>query len=295
MLADRHYMRERRRGAPWSTTTKLIIFLVVVYAMQCINDVHYKAAVEEQLALTSGVFTNGRVWQLLTFQLLHADNLHIILNLLCLWFLGRFVEHALGTRRYLIAFFGTGIVGGLLQGALMTAFPAYYGRFVVGASAGVCGLLAIFAMLERDSIIRLFFVLPITAMTLVYIEGGIDLFFTLVPSQRSCVAHPAHLGGLLAGVAFVRLGWHRDFQPLPWESAWERLCEMMRRRPVRGTKRRPQASPADSNVPLDELSTDFISSEVDPILDKISAHGIHSLTDCERKILEAAREKMSRK
>jgi hypothetical protein len=40
---------------------------------------------------------------------------------------------------------------------------------------------------------------------------------------------------------------------------------------------------------------EFISREVDPILEKISAHGIHSLTDQEREILEAARSKMARR
>jgi predicted DNA binding protein len=43
------------------------------------------------------------------------------------------------------------------------------------------------------------------------------------------------------------------------------------------------------------LSDDFISKEVDPILDKISAHGIHSLTDKERKILEQARAVMAKR
>jgi len=288
-------MREGSRGTPWSTTTKLIIGLVVVFALQCIHDVHFRSAIEAQLALTRGVFTSGMVWQLFTFQLLHADELHIILNLLCLWFLGRYVEHILGTKRFLVAFFGTGVVGGLLQGALMTAFPSSYGLYVVGASAGVCGLLAIFAMLHRDADIRLFFVLPISAMALVYIQGGIDLFFTLVPSPRSNVAHPAHLGGLLAGVAFVRLGWHRDFQPLPWEGAWERLRGALRSRGSRPSPRRAADSPPADDIPVEELTTDFISSEVDPILDKISAHGIHSLTEREKTILDAARERMSRR
>ena len=48
-----------------------------------------------------------------------------------------------------------------------------------------------------------------------------------------------------------------------------------------------------SAISADDLpSSEFISKEVDPILDKISAHGIHSLTTRERQILEAARKKM---
>ncbi|MEW6160504.1 MAG: DUF6576 domain-containing protein [Verrucomicrobiota bacterium] len=46
---------------------------------------------------------------------------------------------------------------------------------------------------------------------------------------------------------------------------------------------------------MDLPSDEFISREVDPILDKISAHGIHSLTERERKILEAARAKMAKR
>ncbi len=46
----------------------------------------------------------------------------------------------------------------------------------------------------------------------------------------------------------------------------------------------------DDDVPPEE----FLSKEVDPILDKISAHGIQSLTPRERRILEAAREKMAK-
>ena len=49
-------------------------------------------------------------------------------------------------------------------------------------------------------------------------------------------------------------------------------------------------------VDVDEAPpSEFISREVDPILDKISAHGIQSLTDHERRILESARAKMAKR
>jgi len=48
------------------------------------------------------------------------------------------------------------------------------------------------------------------------------------------------------------------------------------------------------NRPDEAGPTDFISKEVDPILEKISAHGIHSLTERERRILEAARAKIEK-
>ena len=52
---------------------------------------------------------------------------------------------------------------------------------------------------------------------------------------------------------------------------------------------RSAAGKPDEDLPAGE----FLSSEVDPILDKISAHGIHSLTAREREILEKARKKMT--
>jgi hypothetical protein len=51
-----------------------------------------------------------------------------------------------------------------------------------------------------------------------------------------------------------------------------------------------RATPSPEELPPEE----FISKEVDPILDKISAHGIQSLTERERKILDAARKKMQK-
>jgi hypothetical protein len=57
----------------------------------------------------------------------------------------------------------------------------------------------------------------------------------------------------------------------------------------------PKSGPWHKGEPEDVPPGEFISREVDPILDKISAHGIQSLTPRERKILEAARAKMERR
>jgi membrane associated rhomboid family serine protease len=253
--------------------------------------------------LTVPGLKSGYVWQLLTFQFLHGSLLHLIGNLIGLFFFGRFVEQALGTHRFLVAYFGAGIVGGILQGLLMLAFPHHFGMAVYGASAGVSGMFAIFALLERNSEIRLWFVLPVRAMALLVVFFCISLFFTLVPSPRDYTAHAAHLGGLLAGIAWVKLGWHRDFVTLPWEGIFSRLGrwrspgprqrkrELVRAATVRERPWRSKSTEPETELPPEE----FISKEVDPILDKISAHGIQSLTERERKILETARKKMGKR
>ena len=300
-LADRHYMREGPRRGPLSMTAILMIVLVVAFALQCINDVYLRTRAERLLALTTDGLRSGYLWQFITFQFLHGSFLHILFNLIGLYYFGHFAENALGRRRFLIAYFGAGVVGGLLQGVLMLLFPWHFGSALYGASAGVSGVFAIFAMLEGEAEVRWNFILPIRARTLLLIYGVVALFFTLVPADPG-TAHAAHLGGLLAGVAWVKLGWHRDFVQLPWEglfARWRnrralptrpRKNEFVKVASVRAVRwKNPKTEPQD--LPPGE----FISKEVDPILEKISAHGIHSLTERERKILEAARKKIAKR
>jgi hypothetical protein len=111
------------------------------------------------------------------------------------------------------------------------------------------------------------------------------------------------LGGILAGLAWVRLGWHHDFVVLPWENLAGRLRfwrpfqararkqELVRAAAPRGRPWRTAGVKAEATVAPEE----FISREVDPILDKISAHGIQSLTEQERKTLADAQKKMAKR
>jgi membrane associated rhomboid family serine protease len=309
MLENRDYMRnEPSSGNPlrfqWSASVVLMIVLVIAFALQRVNEVYGKLEIEDSLALTPAALVQGHLWQLLTFQFLHGGLWHLIGNLMGLWFFGRSVENILGTRRFLMAYFGCGVVGGLLQSALMALFFPAFGASVVGASAGVMGIFAIFARLESDSEIRLNFILPIRAGVLLWITAGISLFFTLVPSSRDgATAHAAHLGGILAGLAWIKLGWHHDFVVLPWNGLLGRLRfwrpfqvrqrkqELVRATPARGRPWRTTSAKTETELAPEE----FISREVDPILDKISAHGLQSLTERERKILTDAQKKMARR
>ena len=276
----------------------LTIGFVVVFALQCINDVYLHTPVEGWLALTRRGILSGWAWQPLTFQALHADFFHLVFNLIVFWWLEHFCEGLMGVRRFLLALFGCGAVGGLLQGALMVMAPQHYGSAAVGASAGVSALLAIFALCERDAEIRLYFVIPVRALWILWGSLAISAFFTLVPTPREFdVAHAAHLGGLLAGMAWYRMGWHHDFQPLPgatWiESLGERLSKSPAKRP--GPTARwaslevePSRPPKTAATPEEDLSR-----EVDRILDKMNAK--QPLSDAERELLHQAGRRIGRR
>lgn len=296
MIGDRDYMRDQGGyRPPLTTTAKLIIAMVAAFAFQCIDAVYMRGAVTDVLALSRDGLRSGFVWQLFTFQMLHASLFHLFMNGLVLWMIGRFVEGIMGPRRYLVAFFGCGLLGGLMQAALMLALPHMYGTHLVGASAGVGGLFAILALLFRNQTFLAFFVVPVKAITLLYIFLGIAVFFTLVPAGGN-VAHAAHLGGLLGGILFLRLRWHHSHVPLPWESWFKRrgggrkrpFIEVMKPGAVKVAKTGAAEAGGDD-------SPDFIASQVDPILDKISAKGLNSLTEREREILEKARKHMGKR
>lgn len=297
MIGDRPYMREpayhRRR---LSASVILMIAITAAFGLQQINATYLQGPVVDYLALSRAGISRGFIWQFLTFQFLHGGLFHLLCNLLGIWFFGSFVEERLGAPRMLRIYFTSGVLGGVLQIAMAFLAPRFFGPWhVFGASAGVCGLLAAFATIEPDATILLFFVLPVRARHVLIASLGIAFFFTVVPPSDG-IAHAAHLGGLLSGIAYIRRG-------LQLEQTLSERLEARRARPLR-TNRELVAAAANKRAfwqrskvaEEDDLSaTEYISREVDPILDKISAHGIQSLTERERKILEAARAKMAKR
>jgi membrane associated rhomboid family serine protease len=306
MLDDRSYMRDPMYGSRRSMVLNIIIALAICFVIQNLllfyssfgslvrgADGNVYLKLFYYLGLTPYTIGKGWLWQLVTFNFLHAPFgaggfFHILFNCWAIWVFGQAIEEAIGPRKTLALFLVTGIAGGVLQSLGMLFLPTHFGSGAVGASAGVFGLIAAYAAIfpARQITMLLFFVLPvtITARFLLIFSGLVALFGILVPSGN--VAHGAHLGGLLAGLAFVRWGLQNEW-------SMPRLPSFRRPKVFVHTR---QASTWPARTPKTDMPSDeFISQEVDPILDKISAHGIQSLTERERKILEAARAKMARR
>jgi membrane associated rhomboid family serine protease len=280
----------------------ILILNIIVFFVQFSNGENspQARAFAEYGALSLGGLKKGFVWQLLTFQFLHGGLPHLVLNSIVLYSFGRPLEEFLGKRSFLSLYLLSGFAGGITQVLLGFVSDRFTGP-MVGASAGICGLVAAFALLSPQSTIYLAFVIPIRAIYFLPLVIAVTVMLMLIPSNDH-IAHAAHLGGILAGIAWVRVGW-RDYAALPWVGLFERW---RRWRPLQSRQRKRELvraaslrakpwlqPPAES--PLDLPADEFISREVDPILDKISQHGIQSLTERERKILEAARKKMAKR
>jgi len=244
-------------------------------------------------------FVQGNIhvlWQLVTFQFLHSGALHLLMNCIAIFFFGRVVEETLGRTGFLKLYFLSGITGGVLQIVLCWFLPPHFGLGpVLGASAGAFGLVAAFATMfpEQSLTVLLAFIIPVT-MRAKYLLYGFGLFALVgVVAPFGKVAHAAHLGGILTGVAYIV--WVVKPADGLFASQSSGFPETPRELVSASAPRRSLWQRDKKRQPDDLPPAEFISREVDPILDKISAHGIQSLTARERRILEAARYKMGRK
>jgi len=274
----------------WTATVVLLIVNAVVFVVQM--GVLRTSFVDQYLALSLDGLRHGFYWQLLTFQFLHGGFLHLAMNCWALYMFGREVEWTLGVPRYLTMYFLSGIVGGLFQEFVALIWPQYFGSAVVGASAGILGVVAAYASLfpERTLTLLLAFVIPVNLRAKYLLLFSLALAALGISFPKSIfgggVAHAAHLGGILTGLAFIRFATEAP------EISWPKFGS---RKPARSNLKAPIWARVTKEDPTEVPPDKFISHEVDPILDKISAHGIQSLTEQERKILEAARAKMAKR
>ena len=274
-------------GMPTNAVRALLIANGAVFALQTVvllssrfirGDGLWYSLFEQLFALSGGGLRSGMVWQLGTYMFLHSTNiLHIVFNLLALWMFGRGVEEQIGTRSFLQLYFTGGLVGALCW----LAFNWHGYVPLLGASAAVYAVCIAFATLvpERPITLLLFFVLPVTMKAKWWAWIAVALVaYASVVEKGGGIAHLAHLGGVVVGYVFIKwLGWGEP-------SRWVEALRLMTRPVARMLEERRRVR----NLPPQE----FISEQVDPILDKISREGIHSLTRREREILEQAQARM---
>ena len=288
-------MRDEAPGRSWSPTIVILVINVVVFLLEASGGARAHQLFREYGAVSLEGIKSGFVWQLFTYQFMHGGLLHLALNSIGLFLFGRYMEMMLGRKTFVKLYLLSGVAGGVLQLLLALLSPRFAGP-MVGASAGICGLVAAFSLLSPDSIIYISFIIPLRAKYVLPLTIVISLVMIIMPSNDG-VAHGAHLGGTLFGYAYLR--WSSMFDPLfGWfVSRWERMRGPRVSRPIvkvrfpkGGSWQREESDAVGTIAPVD-----FITKEVDPILEKISAHGIQSLTDRERKILEAARSRMEKR
>lgn len=294
MLSDRSYMRDNYPRERASILAWLISAIVAGFVLQLVfaRILEMPGAMEHFFGLSISGLKAGRIWTLLTYSFLHdtSNLLHIVGNLLGLYFLGRVLLPMLGTKRFLSLYGAMVLVGG----ALWAAVNWRLGGTVIGASAGVAGLFIVFACFYPNQPVTflLFFILPVTLKPkyVAYFALGLDLagcvFYEImgVPSPFG-FAHSAHLGGMAAGWIYYRY-LHEANWRFPSRSGDIELPKWMKKQAKNPT---PAAYQVNVTNPGD------LRAEVDRILDKINSQGFGALTPDEKRMLDDAKDLLSRR
>ncbi len=140
--------------------------------------------------------------QLVSYSFLHANVLHLLLNMYALWLFGTQIERLWGSKTFLIYYFVCVIGAALVQLWVSSLDNNYYPT--IGASGGVFGVLLAFGMFyPREKLMIIFPTIPIQARTFVILYILIELWFGVTGTAQG-VAHFAHLGGMLFGFILIQ-------------------------------------------------------------------------------------------
>lgn len=144
----------------------------------------------------------GEWWRLLTAMFLHINFLHLLFNMLGLQIMGEFVEARLGTRRYLIAYFFSGL-GSMLFITILTVFFHYHPRQItVGASGAIMGIIGATGAILLKGWLYEKSKMAVNRLRSVLFIVGLQAAIDLSTPQISFVAHAS---GLVLGflIGFV--------------------------------------------------------------------------------------------
>ncbi len=256
----------------------LLILTVAVYFFQVLVDGASGMRFTAHFSLSLMGIRRLGFWQPLTYMFLHGGFLHLLINMLGLFFFGPETERALGSKRFAGLYLGCGIAAGL--GWLMIS--GLSSGYCVGASGAVFGILGAFAGLfpDRPVTLLVFFVIPVTLRARM-LALGLGLFNLLaLISQPGQIAYAAHLAGGLAGFIYARVVTQAGrpvffWNPRQW---WNDCLWRWQRRKFKVIRGAPDDD--DRQPPTD--------AEVDAVLDKVARFGFGGLTPRERDILARA-------
>jgi len=214
--------------------------------------------------------------RLVTYQFTHSwgDPMHLLWNMLTLYFFGTWVEDRIGYRGVYRLYLAGGVAGALLF--LLVAWPQGQADVPLVGASGSCYAFLLYAAAMAPHATVFFFFIPVTLWVLAAVLVGLGLYSTYVEfatGQSGGVAHGAHLGGAALGYLAYRMGWFRDWVPFERQ---EGVLQGLRQRWSTMVEERRAADAARDQQRLDDL------------LAKVHEKGIGSLSAAERRFLEDA-------
>ena len=218
-----------------------------------------------------------RPWTLITYMVTQYDFIHLLFNVLWLYWFGVFIPFSVTERKKLWLYAGGGILGAILYIAVSLIAPSTVspGGYLCGASASVLAIMTAVALWSPRREIRLLLIGPVQlrwvaivclALTFLGLNGG------------SGAAQSAHVGGVIFGALFAGADILRS----------RRRPAEPKRRKVRINVRRDGRAVADAASRLSD------TDRLDQLLEKIRVSGYSSLTAGERNELNLISQRLDK-
>lgn len=261
----------------WSLSTIIIIINVVIFVLDYMTRTPRGWPLVDFGAMSTPEVLHGEVWRLITSQYLHVNTWHLFLNMLALYFLGRYLEQFWGRKRFFLFYTTCGVAGNLFF--MLTNLIGWLPEGqAIGASGCILGVLGACAVLFPGIQLLVYF-FPMRIRTAAALFLGLYVL-NLISRGSNAGGDAAHLAGLVVGAGYAYLTRHtslnaslggmlsagRHRNHAPQSSAWQRKLDDERK----------------------------VQQRVDEILTKIQSEGIESLSQSERDFLsEASRQQQA--
>lgn len=226
-----------------------------------------------------------RPWTLFTYMFTHTGFLHLIFNLIALYFGGQLFSQFLGQKKVWSVYINGGLAGAILYIFAYNLFPVF-GNVIpvskaIGASASIMAILAALATYVPNMEVRMFFIGNIKLKWIVIFLFVVDV---LSISQSNSGGHISHIGGAIYGYFFaLQLKKGKDISGWIWpiQRFFKKIFSFEKKSKIKVTHR--------SGVPKSDYQYNANKKQeqekVDAILDKISKSGYDSLTKEEKNFL----------
>jgi len=229
-----------------------------------------------------------RPWTLITYMFLHVDFIHILFNLLWLYWFGTIFIQELGLKKLLSTYLLGGLTGGIFYVIFYNLFPVFEGvrgeSVALGASASVMAVVVAVATYQPNRRMHLVLIGPVK---IIYIALAMFVFTSLVDFSVNTGGKIAHIGGALTGFLFayyyrrgkdITKGFDRSMDKIAtWFKPGKDNLKVTYKRNTR------QKPPADDLEYKKQKTQE--QKEIDQILDKISKAGYGSLSSREKELL----------
>ncbi len=151
------------------------------------------------------VTRGGEYYRLVTGGFVHAGFAHLLFNMITLYFFGPPLEVLMGTGAFLVIYFGAELAAHAFSIAMHRDDPHYA---AVGASGAISGVLFGFCLFQPLAMLYVFFAIPMPAIAFAVLYVVISIYAMRSGGEegaRGGIAHEAHLGGALGGLALTIL------------------------------------------------------------------------------------------